>query len=102
MQVLFSRLALDIKYKTPRMPVKIYWIHQFENNARVGIMARPRGNEWLKDEITSLQKQKVSVLVSLLEMEEVIELGLREEESLCAEQKYKIHLLPDTRQKYTC
>ncbi len=65
------------------MSVRIYWIHQCENNARVGIMVRPRGNEWLKDEVAYLQKQKVSVLVSLLEMDEVVELGLREEEKLC-------------------
>jgi hypothetical protein len=28
------------------MPVKIYWLHDFENASRPGIMARPRGNEW--------------------------------------------------------
>lgn len=94
MQVLFSRLALDNNYKTPSMSVRIYWIHQFENKAKVGIMARPRGNEWLKDEVASLHKQNVSVLVSLLEMEEVIELGLREEERLCVEQNIKFISFP--------
>jgi protein-tyrosine phosphatase len=65
------------------MFTKIYWIHQLDNAARLGIMARPRGGDWLADEIANLKKQKVGVLVSLLEKEEINELGLRDEEVLC-------------------
>jgi len=65
------------------MPVKIYWIETFANAARLGIMARPRGNEWLADEIASLKKQNVNLLVSLLESGEIEELGLWKEESIC-------------------
>jgi len=42
-------------------------------------MARPRGNEWLEDEILSLKRQDVQVIVSLLERNEVYELGLEKE-----------------------
>lgn len=66
------------------MAVKIYWIYEADNKGRVGIMARPRGNEWLTEEIDSLKKQRVDTLVSLLEKEEVSELGLRQEEVLCS------------------
>ncbi|MGC4104277.1 protein-tyrosine phosphatase family protein [Ferruginibacter sp.] len=65
------------------MNTKIYWIHQFENNARLGIMARPRGNDWLEDEINNLENHQVGVLVSLLESEEIYELGLEKEIHLC-------------------
>src|SRR5882757_10359364 len=66
------------------MPTKIYWIEKFANNARIGIMARPRGQEWLEDEISSLAKQGVSLLVSLLDSDEILELDLTKEGSVCA------------------
>jgi hypothetical protein len=59
------------------MAIKIYWLHEFSTSARLGIMARPRGNDWLEEEILSLRKQNVQVIVSLLEKEEITELGLR-------------------------
>lgn len=65
------------------MAVKIYWICGADNEGRIGIMARPRGNEWLSEEMDSLRKQNVEVLVSLLEKEEITELGLLQEETLC-------------------
>lgn len=65
------------------MYTKIYWIRQFDNKARLGIMARPRGDSWLADEIANLKKQDVGLLVSLLEKEESSELGLRQQEGVC-------------------
>lgn len=65
------------------MAAKIYWIHAFENNAKIGNMARPRGGEWLMDDLISLKKQNIDTLVSLLEKEEVRELDLNNEAELC-------------------
>lgn len=65
------------------MFTKIYWIHRFDNAASLGIMARPRGDDWLADEIANLKKQNVGLLVSLLEKEEIGELGLRQQETIC-------------------
>jgi len=65
------------------MFTKIYWIHKFDNAAKLGIMARPRGDDWLADEIGNLKKQNVKLLVSLLEKEEIGELGLRQQETIC-------------------
>jgi len=62
---------------------KIYWIHTFDNSARIGIMARPRGNDWLEDEITNLKNNQVGVLVSLLERDEIYDLNLDLEKELC-------------------
>ncbi len=65
------------------MPTNIYWIHKFDNSARIGIMARPRGDDWLADEIIHLKNNEVGVLVSLLEREEIYDLELDNEEQLC-------------------
>lgn len=65
------------------MYTKIYWLHQFDNNARLGIMARPRGGEWLDEEIGMLKKQNIHILVSLLELQEIAELNLNKEQQLC-------------------
>lgn len=46
-------------------------------------MARPRGGDWLEEEITHLKKNKVHLVVSLLERFEIYELKLEEEEQLC-------------------
>ncbi|MFL5742602.1 MAG: dual specificity protein phosphatase family protein [Flavisolibacter sp.] len=46
-------------------------------------MERPRGGEWLADEIGNLKKQNVTLLVSLLEKEEINELGLQHQETIC-------------------
>jgi len=67
------------------MAVKVYWIHQYDNGARLGIMARPRGDDWLEEEVASLAKQQVGVCVSLLEQEEISELGLQKEQESCIE-----------------
>ena len=65
------------------MFTKIYWIYQFDNSAKIGIMGRPRGNDWLEDEINHLKNNGVDVLVSLLEKGEIDELGLKYEEKYC-------------------
>ena len=76
------------------MFTKIYWLHQFENSAKLGIMARPRGNDWLEEEIIHFKKQKVGVIVSLLESDEIYELGLEREEQLCQQNDIRYINLP--------
>ncbi len=46
-------------------------------------MPRPRGGDWLEDEIKSLKFSGVDVVVSLLESEEITELDITEEKNLC-------------------
>lgn len=46
-------------------------------------MARPRGDDWLEDEINYLKNNNVAVLVSLLEKDEIYDLKLDLEEELC-------------------
>jgi len=66
------------------MSVKIFWLHKYPNSSLLGIMARPRGADWLEGEIMDLHKQNVQVVVSLLEHSEIYELGLQEEPELCS------------------
>ena len=56
----------------------IYWIDG-RWSGKLAILARPRGNDWLEDEINALSESGVDVLVSLLTNEENQELGLHEE-----------------------
>ncbi|MEO6888656.1 MAG: tyrosine protein phosphatase [Ktedonobacteraceae bacterium] len=54
---------------------------------QVSIMARPRGGDWLLDEIMAIRAADVAVLVSLLTPAEVMELDLREEAECCRSQE---------------
>lgn len=60
----------------------VYWIREPED-VRLAIMPRPRSGEWLSDEITGWSRVGIQTVVSLLEPQEVSELGLVDEESLC-------------------
>ena len=65
---------------------KIYWLNEKEiTENTLGIMARPRGNDWLEDEIKGLAHRGINYLVSLLEYQEIIELGLEKEKTYCTE-----------------
>lgn len=46
-------------------------------------MPRPRGGDWLEDEIRSLKYSGVDAVVSLLERAEIEELDIAEEQALC-------------------
>lgn len=47
-------------------------------------MPRPRGGEWLSDEIAGWRREDVGLIVSLLESHETDELGLTNEAAQCA------------------
>jgi protein-tyrosine phosphatase len=50
---------------------------------RLAIMPRPRAGDWLDDEITGWRAEGINVVVSCLEGEEVYELGLIQEPTIC-------------------
>ena len=62
--------------------MRIYWINEL-NNFNVGMMSRPRGNDWLEDEIAELTRYNVTTIVSLLEYEEIYDLELEKEAFYC-------------------
>jgi protein-tyrosine phosphatase len=60
------------------MKPDLYWIPGLEPG-RLAIAARPRGGDWLDDEARAWREAGVSVVVSLLESDEVEQLGLLRE-----------------------
>ena len=61
---------------------RLYWI-EFRSAGRLAIMARPRADDWLEMEVGEWKAAGVDLVVSLLEQEEVTELGLKREAELC-------------------
>lgn len=62
------------------MKAEIYW-----TNENLATMPRPRGGEWLEDEIILIKNAGVDVLVSMLEYHEILRLELEQEEFFCQE-----------------
>ena len=56
----------------------IWWINEGQT-PRVALVPRPRGDDWLEDDLAGLKDAGIGVLVSLLCAEEAQELGLAEE-----------------------
>jgi protein-tyrosine phosphatase len=61
---------------------RLHWI-EARTTGRIAIMARPRAGEWLETEINQWKSSGVEMVVSLLDQEEVSELGLQREAELC-------------------
>lgn len=61
--------------------MNLYWIAS--DQIRLAIAPRPRGDEWLADDVRSLKEAGVDVLVSALTRSEAEELGLTSEEGCC-------------------
>ncbi len=75
------------------MSVDIFWI-PCDTPGRIGIATRPRGGDWLKDDIESLHNTGTDLLVSMLTPEESRELGLDMEEKLCQAEGIDYQLVP--------
>jgi protein-tyrosine phosphatase len=70
------------RHKAESMQTELYWI-EGPWRGRLAIMPRPRGGDWLEDEIQSWRRSGVDVIVSLLTREEQTELNLADEGALC-------------------
>lgn len=66
------------------MRAELYWIAD-ASYGRLAIASRPRAGDWLVDELPSWQTASVDVIVSLLTEDEVGELDLQRESTLCSE-----------------
>jgi protein-tyrosine phosphatase len=64
------------------MKATVYPIKAGATN-RIAIVARPRGGDWLCDELSALSAEGIDVLVSMLTEEESQELGLERESEDC-------------------
>jgi protein-tyrosine phosphatase len=75
---------------------KIYWIDT-PGAGRLAVSARPRGGDWLQDEVEGWRDAGVNVVVSLLTPEEIEDLELTHEAALVAAQgmRYLSLAIPD-------
>ena len=75
------------------MRADVYWIPG-PWPGRLGIIPRPRGGDWLADDVRSWRDADVDVVTSLLTPEEVGDLDLQDEEALSREQGLEFHIFP--------
>jgi protein-tyrosine phosphatase len=61
---------------------RLHWI-EIPAAGRIAISARPRADDWLETEVAAWKVCGLDMVVSLLEREEVSELGLQREAELC-------------------
>lgn len=64
---------------------EIFWIGD-QQQRQLAIVARPRGGDWLADELASVKAGGIDVLVSFLNPDEAAELGLEHERRVAEEQ----------------
>lgn len=78
------------------MKTDVYWVSG-PWRGRLGIVPRPRGGDWLQDEVRSWQEAGLDVVVSLLTAEEAAELGLQEEKALARTEglDFRAYPIPD-------
>lgn len=75
------------------MNPKLYWIDS-PWKGKLAISARPRGGDWLEDEVKGWRLAGIDGVVSLLTSEELGELGLTEESRLCQAASIRFFSLP--------
>lgn len=75
------------------MKAQVYWVPG-PWPGRLGILPRPRGGDWLADEIQSWRAAGLDVVVSLLTPDEAAELDLRQEAELAREEGIEFHSFP--------
>jgi protein-tyrosine phosphatase len=64
------------------------------SRGRLVITARPRGGDWLEDEVRGWRRAGVDVAVSLLTPDEIEEMGLADEQQECEKQGIRFVSLP--------
>lgn len=64
------------------MKTNLYWING-SWPGRLAISSRPRGGDWLEDEVRAWRLAGLDMIVSLLTQDEVVALNLEQEAQLC-------------------
>ena len=72
---------------------KLYWV-EGRWRGHLAMAARPRGGDWLEDEVEGWRKQGIDVVVSLLTKSENEELGLEREAGIVSEKGIRFYSLP--------
>jgi len=75
------------------MSTKLYWLDE-SWPGRLAVSARPRGGDWLQDEIADWKRSGIDVVLSLLEKTEEKELNLEKEAETSGAQGVDFSSLP--------
>lgn len=75
------------------MRAEVYWVPG-PWPGRLGIVPRPRGGDWLADEVRSWRAAGLDVVTSLLAPEEAAELELQDEEAQSLREGLEFHAFP--------
>lgn len=75
------------------MPPNLYWVDGM-SKGRVAIAPRPRGGDWLEQDIRTYRQAGVDIVVSLLTDEEVTEFDLTQEAEFCSIHGLEFHSFP--------
>lgn len=75
------------------MRTTAYWI-EGPWPGRLAIVPRPRGGDWLEEDVRSWQESGLNVMISLLTRGENTELELNQEKLLCRAQGIQFHAYP--------
>ena len=75
------------------MRTTLFWI-EGPWTGRLAIAPRPRGGDWLEDEVRAWQQSGLDLVVSLLTPEEVAELDLDKEEGWCQAYGIQFYAFP--------
>ena len=75
------------------MTPSLYWI-EGPWAGRLAVSARPRGGDWLEDEVKGWRASGVDMVVCLLTPGEVDDLGLKEEATRCKEEGISLVSFP--------
>lgn len=73
--------------------MSVFWINPGANG-RLAIVPRPRGAEWLASDLSSLRRDGIDILVSLLTKAEAAGLGLAHEQAYCKQAGMEFRSLP--------
>lgn len=77
------------------MPTALYWVDG-PWPGRLALASRPRGGDWIDDEMAAWRRGGVDVILSLLTQEEEQDLGLTDEARVAQEGGMKFMSLPIT------
>jgi|SRR5712671_7220923 len=75
------------------MTAEVYWVRDIEP-LKLAIMPRPRGGDWLEDEVLGWKQSGVTDVVSLLHRYEIEELSISDEEAFCKSSGIKYRSFP--------
>ncbi len=75
------------------MVSKIYWIEKF-SQGKLGTSARPRGGDWLEDEIKQWRNSGVNIVASALTDLEMAELDIITEAKVCRKYGLEFYHFP--------